>query len=414
MKLLVVTQYFYPENFRVNELVSDLVKRGHEVTVLTGMPNYPQGRFFPGYGWRGPRREQFEGATVIRTSLIPRGNGGAVRLILNYASFALFASLAALWRLPRQDAIFVFEVSPVTVGIPAIVASWRHKAPILFWVLDLWPQSLQATGTVRAAWALKLVERGVRWIYSRCALILGQSRSFLDSIGELGTDPSRLRYFPNWIEAEYTQAVVPAVKPGRGEFRIVYAGNIGVAQDFPAIIEAAGQLAKTTPGTKWVLAGDGRMAPWVKAEISKRGLDQQFELLGQLPASRMPELFAGADVLLVALRADPVFSLTIPGKLQSYMASGKPILAMIDGEAARVVQEAGAGLVAPAGDATCLARFATQLAAMSPEELTAMGLRAREYATREFGRELLIDQLECWLQEAVQDYQRRTKNDYPR
>lgn len=415
MKLLVVSQYFFPENFRVNELVAELVRRGHEVTVLTGMPNYPQGRFFEGYGWRGPRHELFAGAKVLRVPLIPRGKGGGLRLVLNYLSFALFASLVAFWRLPREhDAIFVFEVSPVTVGLPAIVAAWRSKAPILFWVLDLWPQSLLATGAVRAGWLLKLVAQGVRWIYSRCELVLGQSRAFLDSIHELGADPVRLRYFPNWIEAEYEAAPSTAKVIRQGEFRIVYAGNIGVAQDFPAIIEAAALLAETAPHVRWVLAGDGRLFHWVKSEIYRRGLVGKFELLGQLPSACMPKLFASADALLVTLRADPVFSLTIPGKVQSYLASGKPVLAMIDGEGARVVVESGAGLVAAAGDSSQLARLAIQLAEMPVNDLAAMGLRARQYAMREFGRQKLFDRLEGWLQEAIEDYQLRTKSDYVR
>jgi glycosyltransferase involved in cell wall biosynthesis len=415
LKLLVVTQYFYPENFRVNELVAEMVRRGHQVTVLTGLPNYPQGRFFEGYGWFGPKQELVGGATVIRVLMIPRGKGSGLRLLVNYLSFAFFASLTALWSLPRQqDAIFVFEVSPVTVGLPAIVAAWRSKAPILFWVLDLWPQSLQATGAVRATWALKLVARGVRWIYSRCTLVLGQSHAFLDSISEIGADPSRLRYFPNWIEVEY-EAAPPDTNPNRGkEFRIIYAGNIGVAQDFPAIIQAAALLAKMAPSVRWVLAGDGRLAPWVKEEVAKRGLEDKFELLGQLPPSRMPELFAGADALLVTLRVDPVFSLTIPGKIQSYMASGKPILAMIDGEGARVVKESGAGLVAAAGDWMQLARLAMQLAAMPADELAALGQQSRQYAMREFGRRPLFDRLEHWLHEAVKDYQSKTKSDHAR
>jgi glycosyltransferase involved in cell wall biosynthesis len=412
LKLLVVTQYFHPENFRVNELVAEMVKRGHEVTVLTGLPNYPQGRFFEGYGWHGPKRELFAGATVFRVPLIPRGNGGGLRLVLNYLSFALFASLAALWRLPRQqDVIFVFEVSPVTVGLPAIVAAWRSNAPILFWVLDLWPQSLQATGVVRADWAIKLVARGVRWIYSHCELVLGQSHAFLDNIRELGVASIRLRYFPNWIEAEY-EAMPPLPDTAEeDEFRIVYAGNIGIAQDFPAIIEAATLLAKSSPSVRWVLAGDGRLTTWVKAEVSKRGLADKFEFLGQLPSACMPELFAGAGALLVTLRSDPVFSLTIPGKVQSYLASGRPILAMIDGEGARIIKDSDGGLTAAAGDSAQLARLAMQLVAMPADELAAMGQRARQFALREFGRQLLCDRLEGWLQEAIKDYQRRTKND---
>ncbi len=415
LKLLVVTQYFYPENFRVNELVAEMVRRGHDVTVLTGLPNYPQGCLFPGYGWLGPWRELIAGAQVFRVPLFLRARGNGWRLILNYLSFAFCASLAALIRIPRvQDAIFVFEPSPITVGLPAIAASWRCNAPIVFWVLDLWPESLEATGAVRSPWILGKVERLVKWMYSCCHLVLGQSKGFLDNIARLGVPPARLRYFPNWIEIGYEAAALAAKRLGRNEFRIVYAGNIGAAQDFPAVIEAAVKLAQTAPQIRWIVAGDGRMAGWVKREVAARGLHEKFELLGQLPPQNMPSLFASADALLVTLRADPVFALTIPGKVQSYLASGKPVLAMLDGEGARVVEESGAGLVAPAGDADRLAELALRLTAMSAQELEQMGSQARDYAAREFGRELLFERLDSWLQEAAENHQSNRKHEHAR
>ncbi len=400
MKLLVVTQYFYPENFRVNELVTELVARGHEVDVLTGLPNYPHGRFFEGYGWRGPRRERLLGAIVRRVPMLARGNGKAIRLALNYLSFAMSASLAALVSIPRNyDAIFVFEPSPITVGLPALVAARRSNAPVLFWVLDLWPESLRATGAVTNEPIIKAVGVMVRGIYARCSLILAQSRGFFSSIAAHGVDPGRLRYFPNWIEADYEKAAPPAARAGDGTFRIVYAGNIGTAQDFPAIIEAASMLAERAPQVRWVIAGDGRMAPWVRDQVERRGLAGKMQLLGQLPGESMPALFATADALLVALRPDPIFSLTIPGKVQSYLAAGKPLLAMLDGEGARVVEDAGAGLVARAGDPHSLAACVIELVSRGAQEVASMGLRGQEYAMREFGRQQLFDKLEAWLHE---------------
>ncbi len=415
MKLLVVTQYFHPENFRVNELVAEMVRRGHEVTVLTGLPNYPQGRFFPGYGCSGPWRQQITGAQVFRVPLFPRGQSNSWHLAMNFLSFAFSASLAALIRIPReQDAIFVFEPSPITVGLPAIAASFRCKAPIVFWVLDLWPESLEATGAVRSPWILGRMEKLVKWIYSRCHLVLGQSKGFLDNITRLGVPPVRLRYFPNWIEAGYEAVALAAERGSRNKFRIVYAGNIGAAQDFPAIIEAAEKLAQKAPQVSWIIAGDGRLSSWVKQEVATRGLQEKFEFLGQLPPQDMPELFASADVLLVALRSDPVFALTIPGKLQSYLASGKPVLAMLDGEGARVVEESGAGMVAPAGDADRLAELALRLAGMQAWELEQMGSQARGYADREFGREMLFERLENWLQEVAKNHQSKRKHEHVR
>ena len=202
MKLLVVSQYFWPENFRINDLVADMVGRGNEVTVLTGQPNYPSGRFFPGYGWTRRSTESYQGARVVRVPLVPRGSAGAIRLALNYVSFAVFGALGVWMRLlGKFDAVFVFEVSPVTVGIPAIVASRRFRAPILFWVLDLWPESLAAAGGVQSPRLLRAVDHLVRWIYRNCARVLVQSRAFIPEIARYGVPLSNIVYFPGWGES---------------------------------------------------------------------------------------------------------------------------------------------------------------------------------------------------------------------
>lgn len=412
MKLLVVTQYFSPENFRINDLVAGLVARGHEVTVLTGQPNYPGGRFFTGYGWFGRRRERLLGAEVVRVPLVARGNGRAPRLMLNYLSFVWFASVAVIFRLRGAfDAIFVFEPSPVTVAIPAIIARRRFGAPILFWVLDLWPESLSAAGPLRSPRVLRWVGRGVRWLYARCERILVQSRGFVPNLKALGVSESKIRYFPNWIEAEYEPSIVLPHLGGPerriGEFRIVFAGNIGVAQDFPAILDAATRVAEQVPNVRWVIAGEGRMADWVHSEVERRGLGAVFEFLGQLPAAVMPSVFAEADALLVTLRPDPVFSLTIPGKVQSYLSAGKPVLAMLDGEGARIVTQSGGGFACAAGDSGALAELVARLARLPEAEKAAIGHSGRDYALGEFGRAMLFDRLESWIRELLVERDRK-------
>jgi colanic acid biosynthesis glycosyl transferase WcaI len=407
MNVLVVSQYFAPENFRINDLVGDLVSRGHVVTVLTGQPNYPSGAFPPGYGWRGPRQERLLGADVIRVPLIARANGGAIRLVLNYLSFSAFASLAVRFRLTGPyDAIFVFEPSPITVGIPAVFAHRRFKAPILFWVLDLWPASLAAAGAVRSPVLLRAAGRLVRWLYGNCCRVLVQSRAFVDDVVAHGTVVDRVRYFPNWIEVEYAGVAEAGDRPWAlpDGFRIVYAGNIGAAQGFLEIITVVERLAASHPQVCWIVAGDGRMASWARAEVERRGLSNRMVFLGQLPSDKMPSLFAAADALLVSLKADPVFSRTIPGKVQSYLSAGKPVLAMLDGEGARVIEEAQAGLTCPAGDIDGLVAHVMSLVAMTRAEREAMGARARAYAFAEFERGMLFDRLETWLTEAVEEY----------
>lgn len=412
MKILVVTQYFRPENFRVNDLVDGLVERGHEVTVLTGQPNYPEGSFPEGYGWRGPRRETIGGASIIRVPLVARGSGRAYRLVLNYLSFALFASLAAAFRLRGHfDMIFVFAPSPITVAIPAAVAKRRFGAPMVLWVLDLWPESLSATGAIRSRRILRVVAYFVRHFYRWCDRVLVQSKGFVGNVTALGVSSARIDYFPNWIEREYEEGVGEPprqVAPSKADFRIVYAGNIGAAQDFPAIVEAAELVAKKCPSVRWVVAGDGRMAGWVREEIDRRGLSSYFDFLGQLPPERMPALFASADALLVALRKDPVFALTIPGKVQSYLASGKPVLAMLDGEGANLIVESGGGFACPAGDSVALAELVVRLAELSVKDRAKLGQCASAYAHREFGRNRLFDRLEGWFAETIENMSRKT------
>lgn len=402
MKLLVISQYFWPENFRVNDLAAWLASQGHEVTVLTGIPNYPAGIFFRGYGPLRSRRETWNGVRVVRVPLVPRGKGGAIRLALNYLSFAFAASVLGPWRLGRAfDVIFVHEPSPITVGIPAVIMRKRTGAPIFFWVLDLWPESVAATGGVRAKWLLDLLARLTRWIYSHCERVLVQSRAFVPLVRAMGVPEERILYFPNWAETVFRIGGTghPPVPLPDG-FRVMYAGNIGAAQDFPAILDAAERL-KSRADIHWVIIGDGREAQWVREEVARRGLETVVHLLGSYPPDRMPDFFSHADVMLVSLKCDPVFALTVPAKLQAYMACGRPVVAMLDGEGARIVTEAQAGIAVSAGDAAGLAAAVQRLAGMGRIELTRMGERASEYNTANFGRDRLFEQLESWMAEPV-------------
>ncbi len=274
LPLLFVTQYFWPEAFRVNDLVEGLLERGHALTVLTGLPNYPSGRFAKGYGIRGPYRERYKGAEVLRVPLVPRGRAGPIRLVVNYFSFASLASMLAPFLCASgYDAIFVFETSPITVALPAIVLRRLRGIPVFLWVQDPWPESVSATGAVEAEWILHCVERLVRFIYDRCDEILVQSMAFVPKVHELARRDAVVRYLPNWAESEYRP--VPASPNVRAElpdgFRIIFAGNIGVAQSFETILEAAAIL-RDTPEIQWVILGDGRQRPTVERTIEERSL----------------------------------------------------------------------------------------------------------------------------------------------
>jgi len=405
VRILIVTQYFWPENFRINDVAAGLVEAGHRVTVLTGKPNYPEGRFAPGYGMFSRSREMHGSIDVVRAPLVARGKGGGIRLALNYLSFALTASIDGPLRAGRKfDAILVYEPSPVTVGLPALVMKAVSGAPVLFWVQDLWPESLSATGAVNARWVLGLVERLVRFIYHRCDRILIQSMAFREPILRLGGDASRVVYLPNSAEAFYRPldgACVTAEQSLMPDgFRVMFAGNIGAAQGFATLIDAA-TLLREHADIQWVVLGDGRMREWAVEEVARRGLTDRVHFLGRHPPETMPAFFALADVLLVTLRRDPIFELTIPAKLQSYLACGRPIVAAIDGEGSRIVREAGAGLACPAEDPAALAQAVLDLHGMPEAERAEMGRRGREYFEAEFERGILLARLDRCIEEAV-------------
>lgn len=409
MRILIVSQYFWPENFRVNDLTQELVKRGHSVTVLTGIPNYPAGKVFDAFKTDRKAFGHYAGAKVFRVPMLARGNG-SLRLLLNYLSFVLGACFFAPWRLRGYsfDIVFVFEPSPVTVGIPAVMLGRLKQAPVVFWALDLWPETLAAVGAVRSPKVLAAIGCLVGFIYNRCALVLGQSRGFLENIAQYCADPSKIRYFPSWAEDVFSQDELrpaPEVPLKEGSFNVLFAGNVGDSQDFPAVLNAVESL-KHNPAIRWLIVGDGRMTDWLRAEVVRRGLEQCFLLLGRFPVERMPSFYAQADALLVSLKRDPVFSLTIPGKVQSYLMAGLPLLGMLDGEGANVIRSAEAGLVCPAGDAAGLAQSVLQLAAMTRVERLRLGSNGRDYANKEFNRELLMDRLEGWFVELAGDIKR--------
>lgn len=400
MRLLVVTQYFWPENFRINDLVAELVARGHQVTVLCGHPNYPAGEFFPKFVAAPEDFKCYAGADVVRVPHLARGKGG-LRLMLNYGSFAVSATFLGLWKLRGKsfDAIFCYEPSPITVGLPAVALRARKRAPMAFWVLDLWPETLQAIGVVKSPALLAAIGKLVSFVYRRCDLILAQSRSFIPQIRKYAGPDGRVEYFPSWAEDEYDMAnVEPAseVDASVGTFSIMFAGNVGDAQDFPAILAAA-EMLKDNPAIRWLIVGDGRMSGWLAQEVKARGLQHCFVLLGRFPVERMASFFKCADTLLVSLKDEAIFSMTIPGKLQSYLAAGLPVIAMLNGEGADVVERAGAGLSCAAGDHAGLAKAVLEMAAMSQQKRAAMGLNGLQAGYAQFNRRTLIGQLEQWL-----------------
>ena len=398
MKILLISQYFYPENFKINDLIFSLKERGHEISVLTGKPNYSKTHFFEGYGWKSDDFETINDIPVFRSNLFSRKNGGALRLFLNYFSFAFLATLKLRKIKGSFDAIFVYEPSPITVGIPAIFAKKRFKAPIYFWAQDLWPESLVAAGGVKNKFILGFFNSLTKWIYNHSQKVLIQSNGFKEYILNQGVPNDKIIFYPNPTEDFYKplQEVKEYQEFFQKEyFNIIFAGNIGEAQSFITIIEAINNI-KDLP-IKVIVLGDGRYKETAIGLIKDKGLESHFNFLGSFPPTEMPKFFSHADALLVSLKKDKIFSLTIPAKIQSYLACGKPIIASIDGEGAKIVSDAKCGVTSPAEDSIALSNKIKELMALDKSTLIEMGNNGRAYYEKEFDRDYLLKRLEVIL-----------------
>lgn len=397
MNVLIWSQYFWPENFRINELAVALSQRGLKVTVLTGKPNYPDGDIFGGYQVAGIHRETHAGVEVIRVPLLPRGRRSASRLLLNYLSFigsGLFFGANALRNRPF-DIVFVYAPSPLLQALPAILISRLKRAPLLVWVQDLWPDSLAATGFIKNRTVLGFVKILVRYIYRHSDAILIPSEAFRQSVAKLTDDPGKIWYYPNTAEPIAEQ---PSLSNGaelvselKSCFSVVFAGNIGVAQSVETIVDAADQL-RTYPHIRFFIVGSGSREAWLREMIAHLNL-MNVVLVGRLPYEEMPAVFSCSTALLVTLRDEPALANTIPSKLQAYLSAGKPIVASMNGEGARIVTEAEAGVTSPAEDSQALAHNILKLEALPPHERQRMGANGMRYFKENFDPQRQTDEL---------------------
>ncbi len=362
--------------------------------MLTGKPNYPHGEIFAGYRAWGCQQENYQGININRIPLLARGGGGW-RLALNYLSFVVSGLIFAPWMLRKKkfDVIFIYAPSPILQALPAIFLGWLKGCPVVLWVQDLWPESLSATGHVRNQTVLKLVKLVVRFIYRRTDLLLVQSSAFEEPVSAMASS-TPVRYYPNSVDASFsipTLIAIPYV-PGLDQgFSVMFAGNIGAAQAVGVIVEAA-SLLKEYSDIHFVVLGDGSSRAWMLNEVQQRGLSN-LHLPGRFPVETMPNFMHMASVLLVTLADQPIFAATVPNKVQAYMSAGRPIIACLNGEGARLVVEAGAGLATPAEDAKSLADTILRLYRLSPSELKTMGDNGRRYFQKHFDHDCLIDEL---------------------
>jgi len=401
MRILFVSQYFYPENFSNNKIVSKLVERGHEVEVITGIPNYPAGKFFDGYGLFKRRKDTYNGATVRRVPILPRGQR-SLFLLANYASFVLSASLRCLFLRRRAfDVVFSSAPSPATIAVPAIVAAKRMGVRHAFLLQDLWPQTPIAILKLKNRSVIRLLTAACKQIYERVDVMVVPSRAFIPEIEAIAPG-LRYFYFPNSIEDFHRpQAKNPALRGelglGESDFVIGFAGNMGEAQNIDAIIDAV-KIA-SDPRIKILMVGDGRRRKALEARIATLGLQSHFRFVGSVPPEDVPRYLGSADATILTLASDAAFVGVIPFRLQTYLGCGKPILGHVSGESASIIAEAQCGLVSDPSDNAALAANLVKMASLREDELEQFGLAARSYAVNEFSEARIFDGIEKLLAE---------------
>jgi len=392
LRILVISQYFFPENFRINDLCYGLKEKGHNVTVLTGKPNYPNGRFYEGYGFFKKKFEIINGINIYRSNLIPRGEGSGFRLFVNYLSFVFFGLFRLFFIKKKFDKIFVYAPSPITVGYLGAFASFLFRAKPYLWVHDLWPESVKDAGGIKNEIVLSLVNLMTKSIYYFYQTILVQSPSFKKYLMAQGVNEKKIIYYPYYAESFYN---IVDQKPDLEEIfskklNLVFAGNIGVAQSFDTIIKSVKVASGMLDDFQFIILGEGRDKKRVLHKIESMSLTNNFKFLGSFPPEEMPNFFASADALVVSLKKSKIFSMTIPGKLQSYLASGKPIIASLDGIGAEIIKESSSGYVTPSEDHHGLAKSIISFDKLSLEQRIKLGANARKYFEKEFERDKLL------------------------
>lgn len=396
MKILLVTQYFYPENFKSNDIAFELAKRSHEVSVLCGIPNYPEGVYYKGYGLFHKRIETVNGVKIYRCFQSSRGRKAkGVFLSLNYLTFVFFGSLWALWLsiFKKYDCVIVHEPSPITQAIPAVLIKKFQKKPFYIWVLDIWPDAMSSGGGIKNKRILWAMTKLVKWIYRNSTKILISSKGFKELILKQGTEfENRLVYFPNWSDDVLAQPLqkIPELPQG---YKIMMAGNLGSAQTIKAVMEAA-LLLKDEKDVKWIFVGDGSEKDYIDNFVAKHHLEDTVFALGRFPANCMGSFYRQADAMLITLRAKfPHIKAVVPARLQNYMSSGNPIIGMADGGVADTIKEAECGICIRAEDYKALSITIKDILKQK-NEFAELGKNGRAYFLCHYTKDHCIDNLE--------------------
>lgn len=401
-RVLVVSQHFWPESFRINDMVAGFVEQGIEVDVLCGLPNYPKGEWYPGYRYTGPRRQNHAGAQVFRAGEIRRKGNTGLRIFLNYCSFPFFA-LFSLPRLHgrRYDAVLCYETSPVMMLLPAIVYAKTHRVPLTGYVLDLWPDNLYSVLKVQNAFLRRVAQGVSRWHYRRCdklvALSNAQAALLQKMVERPGKKTPAITVIPQYAEDFYAENVQDEALAKRfaGAFNLLFAGNISPAQGLDSLVEAValvrGQLPEK-PLRVWIL-GDGMSREALQQQVRQAGLEDVFVFEGTVPPEDVPRYTGCADALFAGLCASENLGLTVPAKIASYLAAGRPLLVAMEGAGAQAVLQSGAALVSPPDESGALAQNLAALMQKTDDERAAMGKAGRAFYKQEYRRSTLLQKL---------------------
>lgn len=395
--ILVISQYFYPESFRINDICQEWIKRGYDVTVVTGIPNYPQGKFYEGYGYCKKRTEKWNGINIIRIPLIPRGNN-SIGLAANYLSFVCSGWIWKCFSKIKADYVFTFEVSPMTQALLGVWYAKKHKVPNYLYVQDLWPENVEIVTGIHSQAVLKPIGKMVDYIYKNCDEIFATSPSFVKAICKRGVKEEKVHYWPQYAEDFYQPVERKMVTeiPDEDVFKIIFTGNIGYAQGLDILPKAAEILKQKKCKVKFYIVGDGRYKEELLKEISLRSLEDMFVVIDRQPAERIPELMAACDAAFLSFMDSPLFEMTIPAKMQSYMACGMPIVASASGEAERVIEESGCGVCSPIGNVPALVEKIKEMIACS--DLKRMSYAARKYYDENFEKKQLMDEINVYFE----------------
>ena len=394
MKLLVVCQHFYPENFRINDICYELVKRGHDVTVLTGLPNYPEGKVLKEYKFFKNRNQVINGVKIKRCTLVGRGKS-TLMMMINYMWFAIFASIKAIFMKKDFDLVYVYQLSPITMTWPAIVVKKMKHIPLIIHVLDQWPVSITTGGISKTSLPYKILTRWSKKAYSKANLITCSSKSFKNYfINELGLNKELgFTYLPSYAESDY----LDVGREKNDTFDLVFAGNIGPAQSVETIIEAA-NLLKNERKIKFHIVGDGLSLAKCKELANSYKLDN-VTFYGYHPVTDMPKYYKIADAFLITMVDNEVVNSTLPAKVQSYMMAGKPIIGAISGEVADVINDANCGLCCKSLDYKTLSKL-IKMARIS-KKLDEWGNNAYKYYENHFEKNKCLDDLEKVLNDTI-------------